>query len=485
MKILLTGATGYIGRRILPLLVEQGHQVICMVRDKRRFDYEDFDEAFMEHVEVVEADLTKKDTLKELPANIDAAYYLVHSMTSSFKDFSLEEQDTAQNFAGYIQYTSVQQIIYLGGIANDPNLSEHLESRKQVEDILKGSGKPVTVLRAAIIIGSGSASFEIIRDLVEKLPVMITPKWLQSKCQPISIRNILEYLTGVLFKTETFNQTYDIGGPEILNYREMLLGYARVRGLKRFIITLPVLTPRLSSLWLYFVTSTSYLLARNLVDSMKNEATCAENRIREIIPLQLMGYEDALKITLQKIASKDVISSWKDAVYSNSLGNDFLNRIDVPKYGCLNDKQEVSFVRDADEVFTNVWQIGGQRGWYFGDWLWGLRGFVDKLVGGVGLRRGRRSENDLKPGDALDFWRVLDANKGKRRLLLFAEMKLPGEAWLEFKVIKSKDLQYSLQQTATFRPLGIWGRVYWYLMVPFHFFIFKKMAQRIVHFGEA
>ena len=467
-------------------MVEEGHQVVCLVRDKRRFDFEDFDQDFLRQVEVIEADLNQPGSLTNLPKDIDAAYYLVHSMSVSFKDFTEEEQVTATNFGNYIKSTQAQQVIYLGGIVNDDNLSEHLASRENVESILKASGKPLTVLRAAIIIGSGSASFEIIRDLVEKLPVMITPKWLQTSCQPIAIRNVLQYLNGVLLKEEALNQTYDIGGPNVLTYREMLLGYAKVRGLKRLIITLPVLTPRLSSLWLYFVTSTTYLLARNLVDSMKSEAVCHESRIKSLISIEIINYEEALRLTLQKIADRDVVSSWKDAIYSNSLGSDFHDKIKVPKYGCLFDRQEVILDSEAPRVFENVWRIGGQRGWYFGNWLWRIRGFVDKLVGGVGLRRGRRNENDLKSGDALDFWRVLYANKEEHRLLLFAEMKLPGEAWLEFKIVPEagKSL-HKLVQTATFRPLGIWGRLYWYLMVPFHFFIFKEMAHRIAHYRSA
>ena len=279
MKILLTGSTGYIGRRLLPVLVEAGHHVVCLVRDQRRFDWDDFTEDFLKHVTVIELDLNEKKTLSTVPTDIDAAYYLVHSMSSSNTDFTTMEADSAMNFVELIDNTNAKQIIYLSGIVNDADLSDHLLSRKNVEDILKSAKAPLTVLRAAIIIGSGSASFEIIRDLVEKLPVMIAPKWLKTRCQPIGIRNVIEYLHGILLKPEAFHQTFDIGGTEILTYKQMLYGFAHVRDLKRLIVSVPVLTPKLSSLWLVFVTSTTFSLARSLVNSMKNEVICKDNRI--------------------------------------------------------------------------------------------------------------------------------------------------------------------------------------------------------------
>ena len=480
MNILLTGSTGYIGRRLLPVLIEKGHHVICIVRDKRRFDLEDFSEDHLKHIDVVEGDFTKPDSIVNLPTNIDLAYYLIHSMSSS-EDFTDLEQKSAEQFVGYINKTSAQQIIYLSGIVNDPSLSKHLSSRKNVEEILKQSKASLTVLRAAIIIGSGSASFEIIRDLVEKLPIMIAPKWLKSRCQPIGIRNVIEYLIGVSLKKETYNQSFDIGGPDILSYKEMLLGYAQVRGLKRWIIQVPLLSPKLSSQWLYFVTSTSFTLAKSLVSSLKNEVICEDNRIREIVPIQLLNYEETLRITLDRIQQRNVISSWKDSVGHDSIDQNFLNYIEVPTYGCFQDKRVLSFTRPKEEVIENIWCIGGDRGWYFGNWMWRIRGIMDKVVGGVGLRRGRRSPSDLKAGDALDFWRVLLADKGNGRLLLYAEMKLPGEAWLEFKLSETEK-GISLIQTATFRPLGLWGRIYWYSVLPFHGLIFPKMIKNIIRF---
>lgn len=484
MKILLTGSTGYIGRRLLPELVNAGHFVVCPVRDKRRFDYEDFDEAFLQSLEVIEIDFLEEESLKNLPEDIDAAYYLIHSLTSNSKEFSNLEATTASTFAKYIKRTSAKHVVYLGGIANDSQLSVHLASRQNVEGILESSGVPTTVLRCAIIIGSGGASFEIIRDLVEKLPVMITPKWLLSRCQPIGVYNVLQYLQGVLFQEAAFNRTFDIGGKDILTYKEMLLQFAEVRNLKRWIITVPVLTIRLSSLWLYLVTSTSYRLARNLVESMKNEVVCNDDSIDDVVTIKKLSYTESLRRTFNKIDQKQVISSWKDSFADPAFNDTFLHQVEAPKHGCFLDVRNfVVAPEERQKVLENIWAIGGERGWYYGNFLWRIRGFLDKVFGGVGLRRGRRSPIELKSGDALDFWRVLFANKGDQRLLLFAEMKVPGEAWLEFKIREEKE-EIHLIQTATFRPLGVWGRVYWYLVLPFHGFIFNGMAKNIIRYKE-
>lgn len=483
MKILLSGSTGYIGRRLLPLLLESGHTVVCLVRDKRRFDTHKFTEEQLEHIVLLEGDLTDRESIR-MPHDIDAAYYLVHSMSSSGSSFSEMESESAKNFVAAIDRTRAKQIIFLSGIVNDSDLSEHLRSRQNVEDILRTASAPVTILRAAIIIGSGSASFEIIRDLVEKLPVMIAPRWLKTKCQPIAIRNVLEYLQGVLLKRDALDQTFDIGGTDILTYKDMLYGFARVRKLKRIIITVPVLSPRLSSLWLVFVTSTTYALARNLVSSMKNEVICKDNRIQSVVPTKILSYEESLKLAFDKIDQNEIVSSWKDALSMSSLRKDFLNNVQVPDFGVYTDKRTIAFNRDRNDVIDNLWSIGGKRGWYFGNWMWRMRGTIDKFAGGVGLRRGRRSQSDLKAGDALDFWRVLLADKKGGRLLLYAEMRLPGEAWLEFEV-RDNNGESQLVQTATFRPLGLWGRVYWYAVLPFHGLIFPQMARRIVEHSAA
>lgn len=479
MKILLTGATGYIGKRLLPVLLEQGHEIICCVRDKNRFPTE----GIYNHsnVSLFEIDFLKDINFSESIKEIDAAYYLIHSMSSNAKDFSSLEEIAANNFIKLVKQTSIKQIIYLGGITNEEKLSKHLASRKRVEEILLTGGIPLTSIKAGIIVGSGSASFEIIRDLVEKLPVMITPKWLNTKHQPIAIRNILEYLAGVLLKPETFNNSYDVGGPDVLSYKEMLLQLAEVRGLKRFIYTVPVMTPRLSSYWLYFVTSTSYMLAINLVNSMKIEVVAKNNQLEKLLGIKPISYKKSIQLAFQKIEQNNVVSSWKDSLVSSYNDNSLLQHISVPTNGCFSDKREKQILSNADQVFNNIWSIGGQRGWYYADWLWHVRGFIDKLFGGVGLRRGRTNKHEIFTGDTLDFWRVLVSDKKNKRLLLYAEMKLPGEAWLEFKITE-KDGKNFLHQTATFRPKGLLGRLYWYSVLPFHYFVFEGMAEKIVKY---
>lgn len=485
MKILLTGATGYIGKRLLPVLLEQGHEVVCCVRDKKRFPIDGFYSQksllFLEIDFLIDPPNIDTNNNLNFIKNIDVAYYLIHSMSSNSSDFSSLEETSAHNFIKLIEKTSAQQMIYLSGITNEENLSKHLASRKRVEDILSHSRIPLTAIKAGIIVGSGSASFEIIRDLVEKLPIMITPKWLNTKHQPIAIRNILEYLTKTLLRSETYNKSYDVGGPDILSYKEMLLQLAELRGLKRLIITIPVMTPRLSSYWLYFVTSTSYMLAVNLVNSMKIEVIAKNNELEKMLGIKPISYTEALQLAFQKIEQNNVLSSWKDSLVSSYADNSLLEHINIPTSGCFVDSREKEIVTSMDKVLENMWSIGGQRGWYYANWLWHLRGFLDKLLGGVGLRRGRTNKTEIHTGDTLDFWRVLAADKPNKRLLLYAEMKLPGEAWLEFKMINKNGRNY-LQQTATFRPKGLLGRLYWYSVLPLHYFIFSGMAKNIVSY---
>jgi uncharacterized protein YbjT (DUF2867 family) len=479
VKILLTGATGYIGKRLLPALIEQGHDVICCVRDKNRFH-----PAIKNSngkISVLEIDFLKVPTDNDPLKDIDAAYYLIHSMSANVSNFSKLEETSARNFISLIKKTNIKQIIYLGGITNEEKLSKHLASRKNVEKILSESGIPVTTLRAGIIVGSGSASFEIIRDLVEKLPVMITPKWLNTKHHPIAVRNIIQYLTGVLFKEELYNRSFDVGGPDILTYKEMLLQFAEVRKLKRFVFSVPVMTPRLSSYWLYFVTSTSYKLAVNLVDSMKIEVVGKPNNLQKLLNIEPISYKDAVSFAFTRIEQNEVVSSWKDSLVSSSYDGMLNEHINVPTHGCFLDRREKEIKTSVEQVMNNMWSIGGERGWYYADWLWSIRGFLDKLFGGVGLRRGRTNKNEIYAGDTLDFWRVLVADKSNKRLLLYAEMKLPGEAWLEFK-ITSKDEKNFLQQTATFRPKGLFGRLYWYSVLPFHYFVFDGMSKKITNY---
>ncbi len=475
MKILLTGASGYIGKRLLPVLVEQGHEIICCVRDSKRFEMK---KAFGDNVSVYEVDFLESIDTANAPREFDVAFYLIHSMSSSISNFEDLEAKSAENFLNYIDQTHCKQIIYLSGISNEKVLSKHLISRKHVEDILHQSKVPLTVLRAGIILGSGSASFEIIRDLIEKLPVMITPKWLNTRSQPIAIRDVISFLNGVMLNDKCIGRTFDIGGPEILTYKEILLGYAEVRKLKRLIITLPVMSPRLSSYWLYFVTSTSYMLAVNLVNSMKVEIVCRDNELRDILGIQTTSYKKAVELAFEKIEQNLVLSSWKDSLITSSADKSLNEYIEVPTHGVFTDKKEIPISNDPAKVLENIWSIGGERGWYHANFLWKARGFIDKLYGGVGLRRGRTNPNKISSGDALDFWRVLVADKDNRRLLLHAEMKLPGDAWLEFRISNKDNTDY-LYQTATFRPNGLLGRLYWYSILPFHFFIFERMARNI------
>ena len=447
-----------------------GHEVICAVRDEKRLSV---DAKVRSQIKVVEIDFLEDPANQNIPKNIDAAYYLIHSMTSSVSDFDEKEAQAAKNFNTLLEGTQCKQVIYLSGIVNDKELSKHLSSRKNVEEILYKGDFELTVLRAGIIVGSGSSSFEIIRDLCEKLPVMITPKWVLTKTQPIAIRDVIQFLTGVLGNQDTYGQSFDIGGPDVITYKDMLHGYAKVRGFKNWIFTVPVMTPKLSSYWLYFVTSTSYKLAVNLVDSMKMEVVAEDNRLQQMLGLETHSYEEAIDMAFKKIEQNLVISSWKDSIASGQIQEDLEKYIQVPKYGVLQDKKSVP-IKDEQAVLENIWRIGGETGWYYGNWLWKFRGFLDKLVGGPGLRRGRTHPDRIFPGDALDFWRVLLADKKSKRLLLFAEMKTPGEAWLEFKIADGK-----LYQTATFRPRGLWGRLYWYSVLPFHLFIFGNMIKNI------
>ena len=469
MKILLTGASGYIGKRLLPVLVENGHEVVCCVRDKTRFSYP---KSLDPKVKVVEVDLLDSSSLENIPEDIDGAFYLVHSMSNS-SDYLQLEKKCAVNFRNAINKTNAQHVVYLSGIVNEEDLSEHLNSRKNVE-IELGKGKyPLTTLRAGIIVGSGSASFEIIRDIVEKLPIMITPKWLKTKSQPIGIADVIRFLSKSILNPKTYQQNFDIGGPDILSYKEMLLEFGKSRNLKRYILTVPVMTPKLSAYWLYFVTSTSYKLALALVSSMKIEVLCRNNEINKILNIEPISYKESLERAFSKIDRNEVVSSWKDAFISSGVKFNISDFIAVPSFGCFKDKREEKFV-NRENCINNIWSIGGENGWYSGNLLWRIRGLMDKIAGGVGLRRGRTSEDSLNAGDALDFWRVLYANKEEGRLLLFAEMKLPGEAWLEFRIVGDK-----LIQTATFRPLGLLGRLYWFSVLPFHGYIFKGMIKKI------
>ena len=474
-NILLTGANGYIGQRLIPVLLEQGHQIYCCVRDKERFE----DEHNHPNIETIEVDFLDENATSKFPQHIDVAYFLIHSMSSE-GNFEEKELAAAVNFLKLVEQTNCKQIIYLTGIVNEEHLSKHLQSRFAVEKKLQQSSIPLTALRACIIVGSGSASFEIIRDLVEKLPIMITPKWLNTKCQPIAIRNVVEFLTGVLLNENTYNKHFDISSNEILTYKEMLLQFADVRKLKRWIITVPIMTPRISSYWLYFVTSTSYPLAINLVNSMKVNVIAEPNNLARDLNIQLLPYKSAVQLAFEKIEQNLVLSSWKDSFSSSNANQQWMDQVEIPTFGCYKDLKWREIAPDnVEKVLHNIWSIGGAKSWYYGNTLWKVRGLMDKFMGGVGLRRGRTNPSEISRGDALDFWRVLIADKKNKRLLLYAEMKLPGEAWLEFRIMKRHN-KIQLRQTATFRPRGLWGRLYWLSVLPFHYFIFNGMIRNLV-----
>lgn len=471
MRILLTGANGYVGKRLLPELLNEGHEVVCCVRNKNRLG---LDATTLSKITIWEVDFLNEPQLDHIPEKFDVAFYLIHSMTSSTDKFDEFEEKSANNFNTYLNKIGVTQVVYLSGIVNESHLSKHLKSRLNVEEILYKGNFKTTVLRAAIIVGSGSSSFEIIRDLCEKLPVMITPKWVLTKCQPIAIRDVINYLIGVMLNEKCYNDSFDIGGPDVITYKQMMLLYAKTRKIKLWIYTLPIMTPKLSSYWLYFVTSTSYKLAINLVDSMKLEVICKDNRLQKLLKITPISYIHAIELAFIKIEQNLVISSWKDSLVSSRSKDDLSGYIQVPTFGCLKDVKTLK-IDNPEEVIENIWSIGGAKGWYYGNWLWGIRGYMDKMVGGVGLQRGRTHTTEIHAGDSLDFWRVLLADKEEKRLLLFAEMRLPGEAWLEFRI----DENNVLHQIATFRPKGIFGRLYWYSVLPFHYFIFTGMINNI------
>ena len=476
-KILVTGATGFVGKRLIIVLLEQGHEVyaLCRIQGRKLFPNDP------PNLHYFWGDLRTPETVQNFPKDLDVAYYLVHSMSEIVSDLNISEVQVAQNFIDAVKKTDLKQIIYLGGIINDEKkLSPHLKSRLLVEGILKSSPIPTTILRASIIIGAGSSSFEIIRDLCEKLPFMIAPKWLNSPCQPIAIRDVLFYLSQVIAKPECLNKTFDIGGPQVLTFRELLLEYADFRGLKRYVLNVPILTPRISSFWLVFITSVRFSICFYLVESIKNSSVVKLNELQKILPHECLTFKQALKLVFQKIAQNEVVSTWMD---SWQIEKTNLNQyVEVPKDGCLYDEKRFEIKDSKEEALKRIWKIGGATGYYALDWAWHLRGFFDKIIGGVGLNRGRRLPTEIQAGESIDFWRVLRADKEKADLILFAEMKLPGEAWLEFKLVE-ENKKWILIQKATFRPKGIWGRLYWYTLSPFHHFIFRKMAKTLA--GEA
>lgn len=474
-KIFVTGATGFVGKRLILTLLEQGHEIyaLCRIKGEKVFAED------TPNLHYIWGDLRNQETLNSIPKEIDAAYYLVHSMHEIVSNLADTESEVAAQFIEGVKNTQIKQIIYLGGIINDETtLSPHLQSRLLVEETLKKSPIPTTVLRASIIIGAGSASFEIIRDLCEKLPIMIAPKWVHTPCQPIAISDVLFYLSNVLLNKKCLNKTFDIGGPKVFTFKELMDQYSKYRNLKRWIIDVPILTPRLSSYWLVFITSVRFSLCSYLVESMKGSSIVQFNEIQRIIPHLCLTYRDALTQAFQMISENKVDSTWMDSWDLPGHEPNITDYVKVPQEGCLIDKKKI-YIKDSKRAtIKRLWSIGGDAGYYSLTWAWYLRGLLDQLVGGVGLNRGRKHPSEIQPGDFIDFWRVILADSEKGILILYATMKMPGEAWLDFR-LEQENQNWLLSQTATFRPKGILGRLYWYALLPFHFFIFKKMAKSL------
>jgi uncharacterized protein YbjT (DUF2867 family) len=470
-RIAVAGASGYIGGRLSRRLVESGYEVRCLARHPGKLLGREW--AANPNVDVRQADLSDADSLANVLEGCEAAFYLVHSMTSGGGAYARLDRDLALTFAEAARKAGVGRIIYLGGLGETgPELSEHLASRREVEAALASTGVPVTVLRAAMIIGSGSASFEILRYLVERLPVMITPKWVSTPCQPIAVRNVIEYLVGSLSAPETAGATFDIGGPEAMRYRDILRIMAEELSLRRrWIIPVPVLTPRLSSYWIHLVTPLSHDIARPLAEGLKNPVVCRENRITAIIPQRLLTVREAISGALSKVAEHDVETNW-------SMAGPIPGDPDWAGGTVFRDIRQATVEAPPPAVFQAACLVGGGHGWYAADWLWVVRGWIDQLVGGPGLRRGRRDPEKVGFGEALDFWRVVGYEKD-RRLALRAEMKLPGEALLEFLIEPEGNGRSVLGQQALFKPRGLMGLAYWYAVAPLHYVVFRGMIKGI------
>ena len=474
--VLVTGATGYIGGRLAPRLLDAGWRIRCLVRSEQKL--RDRAWAGREGVEVVQGDVADEARLVEQMRGCWAAYYLIHSMESAGGDFAEQDREMAETFARAAGRAGVERIIYLGGLGEmGQDLSEHLRSRREVEEALESGGVPVTVLRAAMIIGSGSASFEILRYLVERLPVMITPRWVRTESQPIGVRNVLHYLTACLEVPETIGRTIDVGGADVVTYEELMRVMAEERGLaRRLIVPVPVLTPRLSSLWIQLVTPLSSRIARPLAEGLRNRVVCRDDEAVRLMPQDVLGVREAIRAALGREASGPVETAWSDA---GAVSGD----PDWAGGTAFEDTKSVEVGAAPERVFDVVCRIGGAHGYWGSDWLWRLRGAMDRAVGGPGLRRGRRDPARLAFGDAVDFWRVTGLTRG-RRLELRAEMKLPGVAVLEFVVEERPGERSLLIQTARFRPRGLIGILYWYSVLPLHGIVFKAMLKGIAREAE-
>ena len=480
--IFLTGATGYIGGRLAPRLLERGYAVRCLARSPRKLDERAW--ASDPAVTILGGDLVDREKLTDAMRGCGVAYYLVHSMLAAGPEYRERDRRLAENFVRAAEDAGVERILYLGGLGETGGgLSEHLRSRREVEQVLASGSVPVTVFRAAMIIGSGSASFEILRYLVERLPVMITPRWVRTESQPIAIRNVLHYLVECLDHPETAGRDLDIGGSDVLSYRAIMQIMADERGLgKRWILPVPVLTPRLSSLWIHLVTPVSHHVARPLAEGLRNRVVCRDDTAARLMPQELLSVREAIAAALGKSSLE---TSWADA---GPIPGD----PDWSGGRTYVDRQSIDIDASVDTVYRAVCRIGGGHGWYAADALWRLRGFMDRLVGGPGLRRGRRDPERVGYGEALDFWRVTGIEPG-RFLELRAEMKLPGEATLTFEIERLGDASTGeassercrLWQIARFKPKGLFGLLYWYAVLPLHGFVFRGMLKGIRRSAEA
>lgn len=467
-RVLLTGATGYIGGRLLPRLEARGVRVRCLARTPANLR-----SRVAEGTEVVQGDLLDAASLAEAFEGVDDAYYLVHSMATA-EDFERRERESAANFAHAAREAGVKRIIYLGGLGDSKDLSAHLASRQRVGEILRSSGIPTIEFRASIIIGSGSLSFEMVRALVEKLPVMIAPRWVQSKAQPLAIEDVLDYLVAALDIDLPESEIVEIGGSKVVSYRDLMLAYARQRDLGRKIIPVPVLTPRLSSLWLGLVTPVYARVGRHLVDSLRHDTVVTSNRAADLFDIEPRSADQAIARALANEDREYAMTRWSDALSSSGAatsygGESFGSRI--------VDSRSLRVRTSTERAFEPISRIGGSAGWYYGNALWRIRGLLDLLVGGPGLRRGRRHASLVYPGDTIDFWRVEEYEPG-RLLRLTAEMRLPGRAWLQFEV-EPVEGGARIRQTAIFDPVGIFGKIYWYALYAVHQIVFRKMLYGI------
>lgn len=476
-RILVTGVTGYVGGRLVPRLLAAGYPVRVLVRGGAdRLN----GRSWRQQVEIAVGDVLDPDSLPAAMSGVDTAYYLIHSMSGN-EEFRNRDVRAAQNFARAAAQAGVTQIVYLGGLGNpESNLSEHLRSRQETGDALRQFQVPVTEFQAGMVVGSGSLSFEMLRNLTERLPIMIAPRWVYTKTHPIAIRDVLNYLISALTNADSMGQIVEIGGASVLTYAEMMLSYAKIRGLRRTIIPVPVLTPRLSSYWVHWMTPVPASVAKPLIAGLRNELVVRDPAARALFPeIEPLDFETAVKLALARIENGDIETLWSDALASSQ--GDVKPVTLKQEQGMLIERRQLTVQAPPTAVFRAFTGLGGDRGWPPFNWLWYLRGIIDRLVGGVGMRRGRRHPDELRQGEALDFWRV-EQVKPDHLLRLRAEMKLPGRGWLQFEANPRDDGQTELVQTAYFASKGLFGLLYWYGIYPLHGIIFslliKAVAQR-------